>query len=217
MEQSNKEILEAYNILESIVSSIRKFKEVTKRKIPIRYISERYGEYFLAKKLLDNGFKEVIVQKRGPDIIADDIRIEVKTSRWTKRFKKGKKGYGWIVPQKQWENDYFDFLVCVASDKTDENMLVFTRDEVVKGFSLSVSFKWEGQADKEMKNVKRLDIIEGGEGGLEKNFEIAREVIDWTGTISELERKVNRNPDYFFKNYGFGRLLKLLNNQSTTK
>ena len=188
--------------------SLREFKELTKRTIPIRHVSEKYGEYLVAQKLLENGFSNVSVQRSGADIIVDDKKIEVKTSRWTPRFKKGKHGYGWVVPERQWKDNYFDFLVCVASDKDSENMLVFTQKEVAKDFSLS-NFTWI-QSGEKTRNGKRLDIIEGGEEGLEKHFEIAKEAIKWEGTIEEFERKVNRDPDYYFKNYGFERLLNFL-------
>lgn len=100
-----EKVKRAHDALNTALLKCVEFKQTTNRRVSVRRIKDRFGEYFIAYKLICNGFK--ITKQIGGvrvDIISKDkswqlIKIEFKTSRKTKRFnfKGAKEGYAWVV------------------------------------------------------------------------------------------------------------------------
>ena len=210
-------IKKGYNCLDLARKSCFDFYKITKKHVSIRGIEDRFGEYLIANKLVTNGLKIKKISGRGVDIITDsNIKIEVKTSRLTKRFnfKGAKKGYSWVVKNKQWTNKEYDYLACVLADKEEDNILVFTYEESIRNFS-HCSFVRSDTKTKE-ENCLCLDLTEGDDKNRfqnwENNLRIAREKIEYQGEPTTFELDFNKNPDKYFKEFSFDRFLSFLKN-----
>lgn len=178
-DEYQKKVKEIFDLLEKIKEDMQKFKELDGRKISLRSLEEKYGEYFVANQLIENGIKikEKIGRGKEADIVTTtEVRVEVKTSRKTQRFTKAKIGYGWLVKERQWKTQKFDYLVCVAIMDTSIKILAFTYDQVIKYFS-ERNFRMEAYRTV-IRNGKGLDLIDGGLVALISNYALAKERIE---------------------------------------
>ncbi len=205
----------AYDALNTALLKCAEFKQITNKKVSIRGIEDKFGEYLIAYKLICSDFKINKIGGKGVDIIAEDksgkvIKIEVKTSRSTKRFnfKGAKKGYAWVVKKNQWEDKEYDFLACVLADKQTKNILIFTYDESIKCFSHN-TFEYSNTHQK-CENCLRLDLSDNYKNW-QKNIEIAEKMIKLEGGFSDFEEKFNENPEPFFDQFDFDSFIKKLN------
>jgi len=178
------------------------------RKVPLRDVEPRWGEYFVANKILRAGFEVLRIQStKGTDILTNHGGVEVKTSRNTQRFKPdGKKGYGWSIKKKQWRDKRFKFLVCVLADEDPVRTLAFTRNEVVNRFSKG-SFRRSDSRERE-EDSRILDFMKGGgiEDFLANKKKAARRRLKWKGRTSGFERQLNQNSELFFRRYTLERM-----------
>ena len=99
-------------------------------------------------------------------------------------------------------------MICVAADEIPTKILAFTHDEVINNFTLC-SFVWSTTGKLEH-NCRRLDLIDGGERGLEFNVNLARKTLQFKGEPTEFEREFNRNPEPFFSKHNIDRILSLI-------
>ena len=213
IDQENVKI--AYEALNTALLKCAEFKQITNKKVSIRGIEDKFGEYLIAYKLICNGFKINKIGGRGVDIIVEDklgrvIKIEVKTSRSTKRFnfKGAKKGYAWVVKKSQWVNKEYDFLACVLADKKTKNIIIFTYNESIKCFSHN-TFIYSNTQQK-CEDCLRLDLSNDYKSW-GKNIEIAEKNIKMEGKVSDFEERFNKNPEPFFDQLGFDNFIKNLN------
>jgi hypothetical protein len=202
-------VKQCYENLESARTSLHEFAVQSGTKVSLRNLEARWGEYYIANELVENGIRIAgkIGSTKGPDITtANDIRIEVKTSRRTPRFKGAKKGYGWVVKGSQWKNKEFDYLVCVTGDEITPKTLAFTYDEVVENFTLcNFVFSSTGEV---CRDYRILDLTDGGEKGLEFNRTLALTALKFEGQPTPFEVAFNRNPNPYFEKYRLKRILK---------
>jgi len=202
-------VKQCYEKLESARKSLDEFAVQSGTKVSLRNLEARWGEYYIANELVENGIRIAgkIGSTKGPDITTtNEVRIEVKTSRRTPRFKGAKKGYGWVVKSSQWKNKEFDYLVCVAADEMTPKTLAFTYDEVVENFTLcNFVFSSTGEV---CRDYRLLDLIDGGEKGLEFNRALALTVLKFEGESTSFEVALNRNRDAYFEEYKLKRILE---------
>jgi hypothetical protein len=218
--QSQKEeiarIREAYKVLESIRHGFFDLKNKFDLEVSLADIQKRWGEYYVANELIGAGMKQVWVQKRGADIVSQQGRVEVKTSRSTQRFKPGgKNGYGWAVKKEQWQAPgQFDYLVCVLAD-TDSPVktLAFTRGEVVELFTKATFTR--SNTRKREHDAKRLDLIEGGLKAFEANQKTAKKALKWEGTPTKFEQDFNENRDPVFQKYSMKRMFRMMKDRAS--
>jgi hypothetical protein len=199
-------IRQCYEKLENARKSLIQFGALSHKRVSLRHLEERWGEYYVANELISNGIGVTgpIGSNKGPDITTiRNVRIEVKTSRRVHRFDRAKMGYSWIVKDTQWKNKEFDYLVCVTADEIEPKTLAFTHDEVVNNFTLC-SFVWRRNAKSSgnpCKDYRLLDLIDGGEEGLRLNRERALTALEFSGQTTPFEIALNQNPDAYFEKY----------------
>lgn len=211
-------VKQCYEKLETARISLHEFAGLSGRRVSLRSLEEKWGEYYIANNLVENGIRIAgkIGSTKGPDITTvGNARIEVKTSRRTPRFKGAKKGYGWVVKDSQWKNKEFDYLVCVAADEEIPKTLAFTYDEVVENFTLC-NFIWSSTGQV-CRDYRRLDLIDGAEKGLEFNRALAVSVLKFEGQSTPFEVALNRNPNRYFEKYDLKRILEQIKERRQEK
>jgi hypothetical protein len=206
-------VKQCYEKLETARKSLLDFAAQTKTKVSLRHLEEKWGEYYVANELVKNGISIAgkIGPNKGSDITAiNGVRIEVKTSRRVPRFKGAKKGYSWLVKDRQWKDKEFDYLVCVTADEEQPRTLAFTFGEVVKNFTLcSFIFRPDASSSGSLcKDYRLLDLIDGGEKGLEINRERALTVLEFRGQTTPFEAALNQNRDTYFEKYNLKRIME---------
>jgi hypothetical protein len=199
-------VKQCYEKLESARKSLHEFAVQSGTRVSLRNLEEKWGEYYVADEFVNNGIRIVgkIGPNKGPDITTvNGVRIEVKTSRRVPRFKGGKRGYSWLVKDRQWKDKEFDYLVCVTADEQKPRTLAFTFGEVVKNFTLC-SFVYRRDASSSgsvCKDYRLLDLIDGGEEGLNFNRERALTALEFRGQTNPFEAALNQNRDAYFEKY----------------
>jgi len=210
-------VKQCFERLESARRSLREFTQQSGTKVSLRNLEEKWGEYYVATELVNNTISVVgkIGPNRGPDITTiNGVRIEVKTSRRVPRFNGARKGYSWLVKERQWKDEEFDYLVCVTADEETPRTLAFTLDQVVKNFTLC-SFIYRRDASSSgsaCKDYRLLDLIDGGVQGLNINRERALTALEFKGQTSSFEVALNQNRDAFFEKYGLNRIMEQVKN-----
>lgn len=204
---------QCFEKLETARRCLLDFAVQTRTKVSLRHLEEKWGEYYVANELVNSGIRITgkIGSNKGPDITTiNDIRVEVKTSRRTPRFKRAKRGYSWAVKETQWKNKEFDYLVCVTADEERPRTLAFTYDEVLENFTLS-NFVWRRDANSTgeiCRDYRLLDLTDEGEKGLEFNRTLASTVLQFEGQSTPFEVAFNRNPNPYFEEYQLKRVLE---------
>jgi hypothetical protein len=206
-------VKQCYEKLETARRALLEFAVQSRTKVSLRHLEEKWGEYYVANELVNSGISisGKIGSNKGPDITTvNQVRIEVKTSRRTPRFKGAKRGYSWAVKSSQWKNREFDYLVCVTADEDRPKTLAFTYDEVVENMTLC-NFVWRRDTNSTgdvCRDYRLLDLTDDGEKGLQFNRTLASTVLQFEGQPTTFEVAFNRNPNPYFEEYQLKRILE---------
>jgi len=201
-----------FEILKEINDLFREYNSLEGvRRISTTDLESQYGEYLVASKLLDEGFKVEVVNKKGFDIVVDSQRIEVKTSRLQRRIREGRHdAWGWVVKKSQWNPQGFDFLVCIACEwqPKKDGILAFSYPEVERFFTKG---DWKYQKfQKEVKDYLRLSVYKQGLDAFYADLPILRREIKLTGEPTKFEIALNKNPTPAFNKHSWDRLISIL-------
>jgi len=206
----NSKIREAFALLEDVRENLIDFSNITGTHIALRYFEDKYGEYFVADRMIALEWQIMKFGGKGVDIIAQKgdkiVKLEVKTSRFVRRFKGAKKGMAWTIKDTQWKNREFDKLVVVAMDfKKGPCAMLFSYEQAMDYFALA-SFERDDDPNHRPSNNQMILNLSKTYDDWSHNMEKAKTAINLKTEGTEFETEFNRNPGAAFAKYDFEKL-----------